>query len=893
MTNQTEHEERYRLLIEHSLDLVCELGRSGEERGNYLYVSPNYPQVLGYQPGELLGTNAFALVHPDDLAALVEKFRHDSNRAIFRYRHKDGSWRWLDCSGQVFRTESGEERCVIISRDITESRTRMDRVRESEANMAAAQRMMHVGSWQLDIVDPETLDSNRNRLHWSDEVFRIFGHEPGSIEVSNEVFFNAVHPEDREMVLAAVSAAIESRTQYSIDHRVVLPDGLVRVVHEQSQITYDEATGKPLRMFGIVQDITDRKQMETALHESQARWRSLVENLPDMVMTLEPDGTILFVNGTVRGCHRERVAGSNLDELIPEEQRAHVRGCLAHVFATGEPQHFEISKYEEGVVAWYNGRIGAIRNAGKIVAATLIVTDITMQKRVEESLRESETRFRQMAENIHEVFWMVDHRAESRERMLYVSPAYEKIWGHSCESLYADPASFLEAVHPEDRERIAVNSRALQEAGKYNEEYRIIRPDGSMRWIHDRAFPIHDETGAVYRVVGLAEDITERKQIESQFFQAQKMEAFGKLAGGVAHDFNNLLTVITGYNEIVLNAFNPNDPRRDCVEEIARAAERAASLTSQLLAFSRQQVLQPKVINVNSVIENLQRMLRRLIGEDIQLSTEPAEDLARVKADPGQLENVLMNLVVNARDAMPSGGTVTIRTENVAIPQGDPDITPGDYVMMSVADTGVGIPEHVIGQIFEPFFTTKPVGHGTGLGLATCYGIVKQSEGFISVESRVGEGSTFRIFLPVVHEEEEKQKSADSPMSALPKGTETIMVVEDEPNVRKLTVAALERLGYQVIEADNGEDAFKIVQAHPSLKLDMVITDVVMPQMGGRDLAQWIRLMYPGIKVIFTSGYPNHAFDDYGLLDEQSAFLAKPFAPKMLAVRVRELLDKK
>ncbi len=263
-----------------------------------------------------------------------------------------------------------------------------------------------------------------------------------------------------------------------------------------------------------------------------------------------------------------------------------------------------------------------------------------------------------------------------------------------------------------------------------------------------------------------------------------------------------------------------------------------------------------------------------------------------MRADPGQLENVLMNLVVNARDAMPGGGTLTIRTEHAAVPPGDADIAAGDYVMMSVADTGVGIPEHVIGQIFEPFFTTKPAGHGTGLGLATCYGIVKQSEGYISVESRVDEGSTFKIYLPVVHEGEETAAGRESP-AAMPKGNETIMVVEDEPNVRKLTVAALQRLGYSVLEADNGEDAFRVVQSLPSLRLDMVITDMVMPQMGGKDLAQWMRLMYPEIKIVFTSGYPNHAFDDADLLDENSTFLAKPFASKMLAVRVRELLDKK
>ena len=885
-----ENEDRYRLLIEHSRDLICELAREGNTKGNYLYVSPNYPSVLGYEPAELLHTNAFPLVHPDDLPAVLEKFALTSATATFRYRHKNGSWVWLECSGQVFKNSSGEERVVIISRDVSERKKTMRRLRESEANMGVAQQMMHAGSWEVDLSDPG--DMEKKPLRWSDEVFRIFGYEPGAIEViTNETFFNAVHPGDREMVLAAVNTAIENRTDYCIEHRIVRPDGFERMVHEQSKIVYDEKTGRPLKMFGVVQDITDRKHVETALRESQARWRSLVENLPDMIMTLERDGTILFVNGTVQGCTHDKVAGLNLDVLIPEDYKLHVMDCLEHVFATGEASHFEMAKTELGNTAWYAGRIGPIKNEGKIMGATLIITDITVQKRVEESLRESEARFRQMAENIEEVFWMVDHRAETRSRMLYVSPAYEKIWGKTCQSLYENPASFLEAVHPEDRERVATNSRTLQATGKYDEIYRIILPNGSMRWIRDRAFPIHNEAGEVYRIVGLAEDITERKQIESQFFQAQKMEAFGKLAGGVAHDFNNLLTVITGYNEIVLNALNSNDPRRDFVEEIGRAAERAAALTGQLLAFSRQQVLQPKVIDVNKVLENIQKMLSRLIGEDIHLNTEPAEDLQCVKADPGQLENVLMNLVVNARDAMPDGGTLTIKTENVTIPPGDQDILPGDYILLSVADTGVGIPEHVIGQIFEPFFTTKAVGHGTGLGLATCYGIVKQSEGFIAVESTVNEGSVFKIYLPVVHGDDE-QGANDPSLSSMPKGNETIMVVEDEPNVRKLAVCALQRLGYCVVEADNGEDAFKIVQSHPSLRLDMVITDMVMPQMGGRDLALWIRLMYPEIKVMFISGYPNHAFDDSELLDDKSIFLSKPFAPKMLALKVRELLDK-
>ena len=884
-----ENEERYRLLIEHSRDLICELGREGHVRGIYLYVSPNYSAVLGYEPAELLNTNAFDLVHPDDLPDVISKFTLESATATFRYRHKNGTWRWLECSGQVFRTSANEERGVIVSRDITERKVAEERLLDSRANLATAQRIMHVGSWEIDLINLE--DVKKNPLQWSDEVFRIFGYEPGQIEVSNDNFYRAVHPDDRAMVEAAVDEAIANHTQYSIDHRIIMPGGGERIVHEESQILYDEVTGKPLKMFGIVQDITERRHVETALRESQARWRSMAENIPDIIMTLDREGTVLFINRVMEGFRREQIIGANLFRILPEKYRADARLRLDSLFDTGEIIHSEVeAPSAKSRHAWYSYRIGPVWDGKKIVAALLVLTDITEQKHTQEAQRESDARFRQIAENIEEVFWMVDHPEKSN--LIYISPAYEKVWGRSLQSAHENPLSFIEAVHPEDRARVeaALSKRA---AGTYDEIYRIIRPDETVRWIHDRAFPVHNAAGDVYRIVGLAEDITERKQIEVQFFQSQKMEAFGKLAGGVAHDFNNLLTVISGYNEIVLNAFNANDPRRDCVEEIGKAAERATALTGQLLAFSRQQVLQPQVINLNTALKNVEKMLRRLIGEDIMLDTQPGEELDCVKADPGQLENVLINLAVNARDAMPHGGTLTIKTENVVVPHGDSNVSAGKYVVISVADTGIGMSEQVKSQIFEPFFTTKPVGHGTGLGLATCYGIVKQSDGFITVDSEVNKGTTFKIYLGGVEAEEEEEPGRVEP-AALPHGNETIMVVEDEPNVRKLAVAVLQKLGYKVIEAANGEEAFHIAQSNIGGPLDLVITDVVMPQMGGKDLALWIRAMYPETKVMFTSGYPNHAFDDSELLqDEKSSFMAKPFSPKALAVKVREFIDKK
>jgi CheY-like chemotaxis protein len=312
-----------------------------------------------------------------------------------------------------------------------------------------------------------------------------------------------------------------------------------------------------------------------------------------------------------------------------------------------------------------------------------------------------------------------------------------------------------------------------------------------------------------------------------------------------------------------------------------------------LLAFSRQQVLQPRVINLNKVLDSVEKMLRRLIGEDITLVAHRTEELAYVKADPGQLENVLMNLAVNARDAMPSGGVLTIRTGNTTVPEGDPAVPAGNYVELSVTDTGMGMSEAVKAQIFEPFFTTKEVGRGTGLGLATCYGIVKQSGGFITVDSEVHKGSTFYIYLPAMEGGESAEKGTPD-AGALPHGSETVLVVEDESNVRGLTVHALLRLGYIVEQAANGEEAFQLLRTSAALgRLDLLITDVVMPQMGGKDLALWIRTSHPETKILFISGYPNHAFDDSTLLDENTAFMAKPYTAKALALKVRELLDRK
>ena len=383
------------------------------------------------------------------------------------------------------------------------------------------------------------------------------------------------------------------------------------------------------------------------------------------------------------------------------------------------------------------------------------------------------------------------------------------------------------------------------------------------------------------------------RQSEEQLRQAQKIEAVGRLASGVAHDFNNILTVITGHSELLLRQLDADDPRRKNAEQIEKAAYRAAALTRQLLTFSRKQVIEPRVLKLNAIILNIEKMLRRLIGEDIEFCTVLDSAAGHIKADPGQIEQVIMNLAVNARDAMPNGGKLTVTTANTTLDKKHlnnfPDLCAGDYVMLTIADTGTGMSEEVKAHLFEPFFTTKPPGKGTGLGLATCFGIVKQSTGHINVHSELGRGTTFKIYFPQVQSALESPRVRIMPTEATG-GNETVLLVEDEPVVRELAVATLREKGYTVVEAVNGEEGLRMARQHDG-KIDLVLTDVVMPVMGGKEMADALRTSHPDTKVLFTSGYTEDAMGHHGVLRPGILFLQKPYMTATLARKVREVLD--
>ena len=533
-----------------------------------------------------------------------------------------------------------------------------------------------------------------------------------------------------------------------------------------------------------------------------------------------------------------------------------------------------------------------VRLTGAIRRALRESEQIAERKHAEEALRASEERFRELAETIQEVFWVTD---PSKSRMLYISPAYEKIWRRTCQSLYDEPASWLDAIHPDDRPRVLRSARTKQASGAYDEEYRILRPDGQERWIRDRAFPVQSPSGEVQRIVGLARDITERRQLEEQLRQSQKMEAIGQLAGGVAHDFNNVLTAIMIQAEVAGLTENLPEAVREALQQICIYGKRAANLTRQLLVFSRRQVMQQKEVNLNEIVASLAKMLQRIIGEDVRLQQHLQPIPLIIRADAGMLEQVVLNLVINARDAMPQGGRLLIETAEKSIDEAfarlHPEAVPGRYVWLSVSDTGSGIAPEVLPRIFEPFFTTKEPGKGTGLGLATVYGIVKQHGGWIQVFSEPQHGATFQIFLPASGAASVSVGDTEHANAEPRGGTETILLVEDEASVRMVTRMLLEEYGYRVLEASNGLEALKLWEQEGS-SIALLVTDLVMPAgVSGQQLASRLKEYRPDLKIIFTSGYSAEIAGRQIQLQHAENFLQKPFSANQLLHLIRHSLD--
>lgn len=663
-----------------------------------------------------------------------------------------------------------------------------------------------------------------------------------------------------------------------------------------------------------------------ALRQSEIRYRRIVETTNEGIWMLDAEARTSYANprlAEMLGYSTEEMLGRCYFDFMDEETRLRAEERLKRC-RKGLAEQYELQlRHSDGRRRWFSISANPIlSNAGEFINSLKMVTDITERKRAEELLREADRRAIKeyeclveriatlaqalgAARNLKTIYQATSDFASAStdctgivislydQEAKILTTAYARSHGREVEAqMMSDDGIVSESGETQEREspqsslnvQMAIMGRTIGAI-----EIRSTRPSAFTRE-HTVAMQMAANlTASAIENVGLIEK--ERISME-QLRQAQRMEAVGRLAGGVAHDFNNLLTAITGYSALMLRQTGPGDPQHHNLAEIKKAGERAAALTRQLLAFSRRQVLNPKILNLNLVITEMERMLGRLISEDIDIRLKLSPDTGQIRADPGQIEQVIVNLVVNARDAMPGGGKLTIETSNIYLNKEYASqhiaVIPGYYVMLAVSDTGVGMDEKTRAHIFEPFFTTKETSKGTGLGLSTVYGIIKQSGGNIWVYSEVGQGTTFKIYLPQVYHEAEPH-DAPSRVEGVTHGTGTILLVEDDELVRGITRHTLQMFGYKILEAVNGEDALRLVSQHE--QIDMVLTDVVMPKMNGRQLVERLKVLRPHVKVLYMSGYTEDAIKHHGALGEGTAFIEKPFSPDKLGCKVKEVLS--
>jgi PAS domain S-box-containing protein len=544
--------------------------------------------------------------------------------------------------------------------------------------------------------------------------------------------------------------------------------------------------------------------------------------------------------------------------------------------------------HSDGTVVPMEMAITSLPDGGTICVSR----DITQRVSAQRARAETEIKYRMLVEQVAAVSYIAELGANAQWH--YVSPQVESMFGYSAEEWLSNSTDWMGHIPLEDHPIVNAAEETSARGDPFQAEYRITRKDGKTIWVSDTAVVVRGSDSHPV-MEGLIVDITDRKMLENQLLQARKMEAVGRLAGGVAHDFNNLLTIIKGYVEMAMQRCLDRPELYSDIRRIDDAADRAVTLVRQLLAFSRKQVLRPKILDLNAIVVNLDQLLRRLMSENIEMKTFVSKDVGAIKADPGQIEQVIMNLVVNARDALPDGGRIVIETSNVDLDstytRDHAVVRPGPYVLLAVTDTGIGMTAETVAHIFEPFYTTKESGRGTGLGLSTVYGIVKQSGGYIWVYSEPGKGTTFKVYLPRVKDAVQVLEAAEVPASTTRQGRETILLVEDEPAVRELAQMVLSGRGYTVIEALTPEDAERLA-VNNGTEIHLLLTDVVMPEMSGRELAKRLTGRYPNLRVLYMSGYTYNVIAEGGTLEEGIFFLQKPFTPQALTQKVREALDR-
>ncbi len=851
-----------------------------EEDTTIIMANKTCLSVTGYSPKELIGTKWTKYVAPESLEMMLRYYklrREDPEKAPSQYEVK-----LVNKAGEVRRAilqvsmVAGFKHSVVSMLDITE------------------RKMVEIGLNQQREILQKIFDHIPVMIAYFDERGNIktVNHElvkklGWSLEEwKTENILAKCYPEP-EALKEATDFMINKPTGWK-DFKTSTKSGTVIDTAWTNTLLSDGVS------MGIGLDITERKMAEDALGERERQFSILISNLPGMAYRClnDKNWTMLFVSD---GCYKltgylpedlinnKKIA---FNDLILEQYQTYLWGKWQKLLEAKLPLEEEYQiRTASGEIKWVweKGR-GIFNENRELLFLEGYIQDITERKKMEEALKESEESYRRLFEDHSAVKLVLDPDSGD---IIDANKAAADFYGWSREELKRMKIQQINILPPDEIKIELEKARTLE---KTYFEFRHRLADGSIRDV--KVFSSKIEIKGKDYLHPIIHDITKEKELESQLYQSQKLESIGQLAGGVAHDFNNMLNVILGYGELVLNKLHQGDPMREEVRQIVEAGRRSMSLTEQLLAFSRKQILQPKILNINESLKAIEGMLRRLIGEDIELTLALAEDLSYVKADQGQIEQIIMNLAVNARDAMPYGGKLIIETANVALDesyaQNHAGTVPGDYVMLAATDTGRGMDRETLSRIFEPFFTTKGK-KGTGLGLATVYGIVKQSGGNIFVYSEPEKGTTFKIYIPATLAKaqlEEKQTEKDAGHKG---GREHILIVEDELALRGLFEAMLTELGYRVTVAANGGEALLLVE-EKGLKPDLVITDVIMPIMSGAVLVERLRRNQPDIKVLFMSGYTDNAIVHHGVLDAGTPFIQKPFNVKDLAAKIERLL---
>ena len=855
--------------------------------------------LYGYAREEMIGLPVSALsAEPEASAAYFRRLAlgetvHVHNRL---HKRKDGSTFSVEAHATLLSV-GGRTIGVSVIRDISEALRVQQDLTDSELRFRQIAENLDEVIWMTD--EPKT------RMEYISPAYeRIWGRSCESLYAEPESWLDPILPEDRERVQAAL--AEQEKGAYDVVYRIHRPDGAVRWILDRG-FPVRNAEGRIVRMAGMAQDVTEQRKTEERLRENKIFLEKAQEvaSIGSWDYDIGND-RVHWSKECCRILGTREVEGRSRSEflkILHPDDRASADKVAADAVASGSSYTTEYRVIHDGSVRWVAERADVVRDEkGRGVKLVGVVKDVTDEKINTEKLQSAEQQLRETAtflEKAQEVANIGSWIYDVGDDRVHWSKESCRIYGVK-ESGWHSKAEFYELLHPDDRLAIRKGvTDALASGPNYVSEFRVVRSDGTVRWISARADIVRDENGRAVKMLGINKDVTDTKfaaeqllSAEQQLFVSQKLEAIGRLAGGVAHDFNNILTAILGLTEMSIKALPEAHPVRKDLEEVRLSSLRAAKLTHQLLAFSRRQVVVPKVLRFDDAILGVSKMVHSIIGEDIEIDMRLGAAGVHVCADLGHLEQLIVNLAVNARDAMPEGGTLTIET-SAALRDTEtafrPDVMkPGNYAVLRVSDTGKGMDENVRIRIYEPFFTTKEQGKGTGLGLSTCYGIVKQHGGEILCDSRPGHGTSFRILLPRCEPETAVREVAARPNEI--KGTERVLVVEDEEPVRRLVVRMLRECGYETAEARDGQEGLEVLARDAERRIRLVLTDMVMPRLGGRKMAAAMAASRPDVRILFTSGYTDDSSGEEPMVPAVE-FLAKPFSAQELAEGVRRALD--